>query len=117
MGEGKAWLDLCKPTSNASKHIANWESQGELLLFWIVCLVYGFDIPQNLVVNVDQTAIHLLLVGNERTYATHGAHDVKVASRGDKRQVTGLLSCFAVGNVLPLQVIFGGKTGRCLPKG
>lgn len=32
-------------------------------------LVIGFGIPSNLVVNADQTAIHLHPLGNERTYA------------------------------------------------
>lgn len=82
--ERLAW-SFWKPTSNASKLPIDWEKCGESLMMNISCLVVGFEIPQTLVVNGDQKTIHLLPVDNEWTYTTHGARDVKVASRGDKR--------------------------------
>lgn len=99
-----------KPINNASKLPLDWEKRGELLTLKIACLVSIFLIPPSLVINVDQTTVHLLLVGNERTYATHRARDVKVAGRGDMRRVIALVSCAATGDVLPIEVIFQGKT-------
>lgn len=48
---------------------------------------------------------------------TCGARDLgfRVAGRGDKWKVTTLVSCTAKGDVLPIQVIFVGKTICYLP--
>lgn len=42
-----------------------------------LCLAY-LIVFRSLMVNVDQTAMHLLLVGNEHTYATKGVRDVSM---------------------------------------
>lgn len=44
-------------------------------------------------VTTDQTGVHLLPVGNERTYATRGAREVKVAGHGDGNSLVVLFSC------------------------
>lgn len=73
-----------------------------LFLLCLAYLVHGWVVLPELVVNADQMGVHLLPIGNERTYPTKGSRDVTVAGRDDKRQVTSLLSCFAAGNVLPV---------------
>lgn len=98
------------PTSNASKLPLDWEKRVELLTMRITCLVSTYLIPQSLVINIDQTIVHLLPVGNKHTYAIKGASDVKVAGRRDKRQVTTLVSCSAISDILSIQVIFSRKT-------
>lgn len=80
------WLgwSFCKPISNASKLPQDWEKKRDLLTLRLAILVHNWVIPPSLVVNVDQTAIHLLLVGNEHTYACRGSRDVSVAGRENK---------------------------------
>ena len=45
-----------------------------------------------------------------------GSKDIKVTGMEDKRQVTCCVSSAANGVLLPMQIIFTGKTVRCLPK-
>jgi hypothetical protein len=73
------------------------------------------SVPDCLVVNSDQTGVHLkpLL---ERTYEVKGAKQVLNLGKEDKRQFTVLGSAAADGVLLPLQVVFQGKTGQVLPK-
>lgn len=42
-----------KPTNNASKLSANWQDQGELLLYKLAYYVVAYCIPTSLVVNAD----------------------------------------------------------------
>lgn len=56
-------------------------------------------------VNADQTIVHLLLVGNNRTYAPKGAKEVSVVGRVDKQQITGLISSSATRDILRVQFI------------
>lgn len=50
------------------------------------------------------------------TFADKGSKRVEIAGLDDKRQVTALLSCTMKGKLLPIQVIYAGKTPACLPK-
>ena len=44
-----------------------------------------------------------------------GAERVEIAALGDKRQITATLAGTLAGELLPLQVIYTGKTVRCHP--
>lgn len=104
-----------KPTSNTSKLPANWKSKGELLLFQIACYWFWHSIQFSSECRSDCNP--LAPSWQWKNLCARGARDVKFVGRGDKRQVTSLLSCTVADNVLPLQVIFDGKTTWCLPKG
>ena len=45
-----------------------------------------------------------------------GAHRVEIGGLGDKRQMTIVLAGTANGDFLPAQLIYSGKTLKCLPK-
>lgn len=60
--------------------------------------------------------IHLVPMGRECTWEKKGSKDIKVTGMEDKRQVTCCVSSAANGVLLPMQIIFTGKTVRCLPK-
>lgn len=47
--------------------------------------------------------------------ATEGLKRVEVAGLGDERQLTAVLAASLAGDFLPPQVIYSGKTQRCLP--
>jgi len=61
-------------------------------------------------VNSDQTRMHLKPF-SERTYEVKGAKQVFNLGKEDKRQFTVLGSAATDGVLLPLQVVFQGKTG------
>ena len=49
--------------------------------------------------------------------APRGSSIVPIAGSSDKRQITGNLAVTLSGKLLPFQLIYEGKTNRCLPKG
>ena len=72
------------------------------------------SIPQDLIVNWDQTGSKLVPV-SEWTMEKEGTKQVPVVGKDDKREVTILLSIAATGDLLPPQVIhvYQGKTSEC----
>ena len=50
------------------------------------------------------------------TFNIKGAKNVPVKGIDDKRQITATFAVSAVGDFLPMQLIYVGKTKRCLPK-
>jgi hypothetical protein len=72
------------------------------------------QIHPSLVINVDQTGLHLLPSANF-TYEKKGAAAVAVLGAEDKRQITACLASSMHGDLLPLQLIFTGTTSRCHP--
>jgi hypothetical protein len=67
-----------------------------------------------MVVNTDQTGIHLVPTGGAHTWDEKGTKHVKVHGMEDKRQITVAVSSSAVGTLLPFQVIFTRTTNRTL---
>ena len=55
-------------------------------------------------------------MGAKRTWEKKGSKDIRVVGMEDKRQVMCCVSSASDGTLLPFQVIFTGKTDRCLPK-
>jgi hypothetical protein len=87
------------------------------------------DIPRELVANFDETGLHLTPAGSA-SYVKIGDIQVKkigmthfdfvcivhMLGFGDKRQITGGLGASWNGDKMGIQLIFAGKTQRCLPK-
>ena len=69
-------------------------------------LIKVHNISQSLVVNSDQTDIHLVPIGGARTWDTKGIKQVSVHGLEDKRQVTVVISSAATCEVLPFQIVF-----------
>jgi hypothetical protein len=63
---------------------------------------------------MDQTGVHLVSASSW-TYEMLGSSDVAVVGADDKRQITACVAASLRGDLLPLQLIFQGKTARCLP--
>jgi len=93
----------------------DWVVQGEEMAFRVVVLCSMRSVPDCLVVNSDQTGVHLKPF-SKRTYEVKGAKQVLSLGKEDKCQFTVLGSAAANGVLLPLQVVFQGKTGQVLPK-
>lgn len=63
---------------------------------------------------MDQTGVHLVPAANW-TYEATGSTSVAVIGAEDKRQITACIASSLAGDLLPLQLIFQGKTSRSLP--
>ena len=72
------------------------------------------EIPDNMVINWDQTACNLVPGGNW-AMVKKGKEQVPIHGMDDKRQITVLLSVTKAGTLLPPQLLYGGKTTKCLP--
>ena len=71
-------------------------------------------IPKEMIINWDQTAVKYVPV-SDWTKEVKGAKRVHIAGTDDKRQLTATLTVTASGEMLPAQMIYGGKTPACLP--
>ena len=81
----------------------------------IVRLIIKHDIPSKMVLNIDQTPLAYVSPG-KFTFAQKGSTTVPIKGVDGTRQITATFGCSAVGDFLPLQLIYAGKTRTCLPK-
>ena len=75
-----------------------------------------YAIPAELVLNSDQTPSSYVSVGRS-TMASHGSKSVPIKGLSDKRNITLNFVITLSGEILPLQIIYGGKTKANLPRG
>lgn len=95
--------------------VNNLEELKEQFLLDVKAIVDLEDIPHELILNLDQTAINYVPVSNW-TMAKQGDKKVKIAGVDDKRQITVVLAGSLTGELLPLQLVYQGKAKQCLPK-
>ena len=101
-------------TTAASKLPLDWRQQGVLMAKRIAFFMQAYKVHPSLVVNMDQTGVHLAPV-DSRTYETQGTKEVRMIGADDKRQITACVASSLDGDLLPLQLIFQGKTNVCHP--
>jgi len=105
-----------KVTTAKSKYsIANFTQLKETFLNDIVATVEMEEIPAELILNWDQTGIKIV-PSNTWTMDQQGSKRVEVAGANDKRLITAIFCGSLVGDFLPIQVIYQGKTPRCHPR-
>ena len=73
------------------------------------------SIPDDLIINFDQTRLPYIVRGNS-TLNEKVAKSVPLQGKGKKKQSTGTFAVSMTGDFLPMQLIYEGKTPRCLPK-
>lgn len=71
-------------------------------------------IPPELIINVGETGLAVVPVSNW-TLAERGSKDVSTMGIDDKRQITAVVASTPNGQLLPLQVLYQGKTSQCHP--
>ena len=86
-----------------------------LFLHEIVSKVEKHSIPSELIINMDQTPLKYVPVGNT-TLAPRGETSVTVEGSADKRMITGTFAITLKGEFLPIQLIYGEKTSQSLPR-
>ena len=72
------------------------------------------DIPPQLIFNWDQTGLHLVPTSCW-TMAQKGQKRIRIRGLKDKRMITGVFCGTLIGDFLPIQLIYGGKTDHCHP--
>ena len=75
-------------TTAASKLPLDWMEQEFNMNYKVAYLAKVYGIQSSLVVNSDQTSIHLVLVAGGKTWYAKGTKNVKILSIEDKRQIT-----------------------------
>ena len=83
-------------------------------LFDAKCLIAMEEIPDSLVINWDQTGIQYVPV-SAWTMEKQGMKRVEIKGLNDKRLITAVFAVTKDGYFLPPQIIYKGKTSRCLP--
>ena len=102
------WSWRCCTTS-ANKLPTDWQRQGEQMAMRIAVHIDFSKVEPCLIVNWDQTGI-ILVPAASRTYERRGEDRVAVLGAEEKRQITAVLASSMDGDMLPLQLIFKGKT-------
>lgn len=105
-----------KATKAARKHPPNYEELQSAYHERISTAVSEFNPPDELIINIDQTGVPIVPVG-DYTLEEEGAKQVPIVGKDDKRQITVVLGETHSCQVLPPQVIYQGKTDKCHPQG
>ncbi len=122
---GKSWAESLfqrmgfvqrKGTKAGRKLPSDFPAIKEEFLRSIQSIVKEHDIPDELIVNFDQTGVSIIPV-DDWTMEQEGSSDVPITGLDDKRMITVLL-CYSLKlDMLPPQVIYHGTTPKCHPKG
>ena len=102
-----------KATTSKSKHaVTDFTKLKDAFLSDVVEAVTMEDIPAELILNWDQTGIKLVPCSSW-TMEKQGEKRVEMAGVNDKRQITAVFCGTLLGDFLPVQLIYKGKTNRC----
>ena len=72
------------------------------------------EILSQLILNWDQTGLRLVPASNW-TMANKGSKCVEIKGTEDEGQITAVFCGTLRGEILPIQLIYTGKTDRCHP--
>ena len=81
----------------------------------IVSRVEEFNIPETLIINIDQTPLKYVPIRKE-TMAKRNSTSVTIEGSDDKRMITGTFAVTLSGNFLSMQLIYGGKTNQSISR-
>ena len=82
-------------------------------LFDMKATVEMQEIPPELIINWDQTGVKIVPLSSW-TMEQRGAKRVEISGVDDKLQITAVFAATPVGEFLPIQLIYQGKTPVCL---
>ena len=91
-----------------------WVEVRSQFLYEITDKILKHNIPDELIINVDQTPSKFVATDNV-TMAAKGEKHIFCAGATDKRSITVTLSESLDGHILPFQFIYTGKTQRSPP--
>ena len=103
-----------RASTKSKVSVENFEELKEQYLLDIKACVEMDEVPDELIINWDQTGIHYVPVSSW-TMEKEGSKRVEIAGIDDKRQITAVFGSSITGDFLPVQIVYKGKTKRCLP--
>lgn len=101
-------------TSKSKFSVENFAEVKKAFLDEVVAIVTMEEVPAELILNWDQTGIRLV-PSSSWTMDKRGTRRVEMVGVNDKRQITAVFCGNLLGDFLPVQVIYKGKTPRCHP--
>ena len=104
-----------KATTKAKVSVENFAELKSDYLLKIKNIIAMDEIPAELVINFDQTALNIVPT-SDWTMEAEGNKRVEIIAKDDKRQITAVLAGTLNGDFLPCQIIYQGTTTRCLPR-
>jgi hypothetical protein len=104
-----------KATTKVKISVPNFAALQKQFLLDLKAIVDLEDIPFQLIINWDQTGINYVPV-SQWTMEKRGTKRIEVAGINDKRQITAVLAGTMDGDFLLMQLMYQGKTNKCLPK-
>ena len=96
-------------------NVEHFDKVKEEFLLEVKTIVAMDEIPQDLIINFNQTALNYV-PATPWTMEQQGTKRIEVIGKGDKWQITAVFGGIMTGDFLPLQLIYEGKTERCLPR-
>ena len=103
-----------RASTKAKVSLPDFEQYKAQFIFDVKAVIEIGEIPSELVINWDQTSIHYVPVSNS-TMAKEDSKRVEIAGIDNKRQITAIFAGTMAGDFLPPQLIYQGKTAKCLP--
>ena len=103
-----------KGNTKAKVDVEKFDEIKKLFLQDIRNVIVMDEVPVELVINWDQTGLNYVPV-SQWTMAQEGAKRVEIDGKDDKRQITAVFGCSMSGDFLPPQLVYQGKTAKCLP--
>ena len=120
----RGWINYLYKRMNMSRRMVTtsrpkitrsiWEETRFVFLQEIAHAVSWHDIPDELIINADQTPSKFVPTDNI-TMAVKGSKHIPRKGANDKRGITATLLETLNGVMLPFQLIYKGKTKRSLP--
>ena len=103
-----------RASTKAKKDVKKFEEIKKGFLLDVRNVMEMDEIPPDLVINFDQTAVHYVLLDNW-TMAKEGSKRVEIIGKDDKRQITAVLGGTMSGDFPPVQLVYKGMKNWCLP--
>jgi hypothetical protein len=97
-----------KRATTDHRHIPDdFQHQKDKFLKKVNNIIFTHNIPSHLVVNFDQTGLNLVSTSNW-TMSLQSADQVAIAHKGNKRQITDVMTGSMYGDVLLPQLLYQG---------
>ena len=105
----------CRANTKTKVTVEDFDELKKLFLLDIRNIVQIDEVPAQLIFNWDQTGINYVPASNW-TMEQVGSNRIVIIGKDDKRQLTAVFGCSMAGEFLPPQLVYQGKTNRCLPQ-
>ena len=105
----------CRANTKTKVTVKDFDELKKLFLLDIRNIVQMDEVPAQLIINWDQTGINYVPVSSW-TMEQVGSNRIEIIGKDDKRQLTAVFGCSMAGDFLPPQLVYQGKTNRCLPQ-